>query len=162
MLSDADPSVARAVGGSRVGRWSRAGGWRTAVALRWTALEPGKAAAALFGIDAARDWQSFRAAAALFDSPTQNLVYADVDGHIGYQAPGRIPIRKGSDGRWPVPGWSSDYDWTGWCPSTGCRPSSTRRGATSSPPTRRSRRPRTPSTSPTTGPTATAATGSAT
>ncbi|SDR69879.1 penicillin acylase family protein [Actinopolymorpha singaporensis] len=116
LLSDANSSVGRAIGGSRVGRWSRAGGWQTAVALRWTALEPGRAAEALFGIDAARDWQSFRAAAELFDSPAQNLVYADVDGHIGYQAPGRIPIRKGSDGRWPVPGWSSDYDWTGWVP----------------------------------------------
>ncbi|NYH88600.1 penicillin acylase family protein [Actinopolymorpha rutila] len=116
LLSDVDGPVGRAIGGSRVGRWSSAGGWQTAVALRWTALEPGKAAEALFGIDAARDWQSFRAAAALLDSPAQNLVYADVDGHIGYQAPGRIPIRRGSDGRWPVPGWSSDYDWTGWVP----------------------------------------------
>ena len=43
-------------------------------------------------------------------------MYADVDGHIGYQAPGRIPIRKGSTGEWPVPGWLSDYDWTGWVP----------------------------------------------
>ncbi len=43
-------------------------------------------------------------------------MYADVDGNIGYQAPGRIPVRAAGDGRIPVPGWTSDYEWTGFVP----------------------------------------------
>ena len=46
--------------------------------------------------------------------PAQNLVYADREGHIGYQSPGRIPIRQaGNDGTMPVEGWVSANDWTG-------------------------------------------------
>ncbi|MGI8702646.1 MAG: penicillin acylase family protein [Nocardioidaceae bacterium] len=86
-------------------------GSRYAVALRWTALQPGATADALFGIDTAHGWRDFRAAARSFDSPAQNLVYADVRGHIGYQAPGRIPIRRTGNGDWPVPGWDPAYEW---------------------------------------------------
>ena len=86
-------------------------GHRYAVALRWTALEPGNTGDALFGIDRAQNWAAFRNAARDFDSPSQNLVYADVHGHIGYQAPGLIPIRRTGNGDWPVPGWDPAYDW---------------------------------------------------
>jgi penicillin G amidase len=86
------------------------------IALRWTALNPGRSIDALFGIDQAADWDQFRAAASLFDSPVQNVVYADVDGNIGYQTLGRIPIRGKGDGRWSVPGWDPAYDWTGDIP----------------------------------------------
>jgi penicillin amidase len=64
----------------------------------------------------ATDWASFRAAAAHFAVPAQNLVYADRNGHIGYQAPGQIPIRAAGDGRLPVPGWTGQYEWTGYIP----------------------------------------------
>jgi penicillin G amidase len=87
-----------------------------AVALRWTALDPGRTIDAMFAINEAANWTEFRAAAALFDVPAQNLVYADVDGNIGYQAPGRIPVRGKGDGRWPAPGWDPAYDWTGYIP----------------------------------------------
>ncbi|MBG0833471.1 penicillin acylase family protein [Planomonospora sp. ID67723] len=87
-----------------------------AVALKWTALEPGRSADAIFALDAAQNWQEFRTAAASFDVPSQNLVYADVDGNIGYQAPGRIPVRAKGDGTWPVPGWSGEYAWQGTIP----------------------------------------------
>lgn len=87
-----------------------------AVALRWTALDPSRTADALFALNQASDWASFRAAAKLFAVPAQNMVYADVDGNIGYQAPGDIPIRGAGDGRWPAPGWDSRYDWTGLIP----------------------------------------------
>lgn len=86
------------------------------VALAWTALTPGRTADAVFALNTARDWTQFRAAAARFDVPAQSLLYADVDGTIGYQAPGVIPVRKGFDGRYPVPGWRSEYDWQGWVP----------------------------------------------
>ena len=86
------------------------------VALAWTALTPRRTADAVFAFNTARDWTSFRAAAELFAVPSQNLVYADVDGTIGYQAPGAIPVRNGFDGRWPVPGWQSRFDWQGELP----------------------------------------------
>lgn len=86
------------------------------ISLAWTALTPGTTANAIFAFDAARDWPSFRAAAQQFQVPSQNLVYADVDGHIGYQAPGLIPTRTGGDGTMPMPGWSSQYSWNGTIP----------------------------------------------
>ena len=52
----------------------------------------------------------------MFEVPAQNLVYADVDGNIGYQAPGRIPVRGRGDGRWPAPGWDPAYEWIGYIP----------------------------------------------
>jgi penicillin amidase len=87
-----------------------------AVALRWTALDPGRTADALFALDTAGDWEQFRAAAALFEVPAQNMVYADVDGNIGYQSPGRVPVRGRGDGTWPAPGWDPAYDWKGFIP----------------------------------------------
>ncbi|HTN55508.1 MAG TPA: penicillin acylase family protein [Microbacterium sp.] len=87
-----------------------------AVSLRWTALDPGTTASAIFALDTAQDFTDFRRAASLFDVPAQNLIYADLEGNIGYQAPGRLPIRGGGDGWLPQPGWDSTYDWTGFIP----------------------------------------------
>ncbi|MFL6002226.1 MAG: penicillin acylase family protein [Nocardioides sp.] len=85
-----------------------------AVSLAWTGLQPAPTADAILRLDLATDWDSFRKAAARFDIPAQNLVYADREGHIGYQAPGRIPIRRsGNDGNLPAEGWRPDDDWTG-------------------------------------------------
>ena len=82
-----------------------------AVSLRWTALQPGRTADAIFALNRSRDWDDFRHAASLFEVPAQNLIYADNEGNIGYQAPGFVPVRGKGDGRWPAPGWDSDYDW---------------------------------------------------
>lgn len=87
-----------------------------ALSLQWTALTPGRTGAAIFALDRAANWDGFRAAAALFDVPSQNLLYADVDGNIGYQAPGLIPVRKSGDGTVPLPGWTSANGWTGFIP----------------------------------------------
>lgn len=87
-----------------------------AVSLRWTALDPGTAARAIFALNAAQDFTAFRAAAADFDVPAQNMIYADRQGNIGYQTPGRLPIRGAGDGTMPAPGWDSAYDWTGFIP----------------------------------------------
>lgn len=81
------------------------------ISLRWTALEPSPTIEALFALNVADDWDAFRDAASLFDVPAQNLVFADVDGNIGYQTPGRIPRRSSGDGRWPVPGWTGEFEW---------------------------------------------------
>ncbi|WP_227464221.1 penicillin acylase family protein [Nocardioides lijunqiniae] len=113
LVSDVDEAVARVAGvaGSR-----RSGPERDeyAVALSWTALQPGTTADAILGLNAATDWDSFRDAAADFAVPAQNLVYADRAGHIGYQAPGLVPIRRsGNDGTVPSAGWRPENDWTG-------------------------------------------------
>ncbi len=85
-----------------------------AVSLAWTALEPAPTADALLGLNLASDWEEFRAAAADFAVPAQNLVYADREGRIGYQAPGRVPIRRsGNDGSQPTAGWLPQNSWTG-------------------------------------------------
>lgn len=89
-----------------------------AVALRWTALEPSTMFDAFDVLNTAQDWEDFRAGAALFGAPAQNLIYADLEGNIGYQAPGVIPIREGYDGKWPIPGWDSRYQWKGTIPFT--------------------------------------------
>ncbi|WP_049797643.1 penicillin acylase family protein [Kribbella flavida] len=87
-----------------------------AIALRWTALTPGRTADAIFAMNKAQSWTAFRTAATLFDVPSQNLVYADREGHIGYQAPGKVPVRRASTGDWPVPGWDPKYEWAGTIP----------------------------------------------
>ncbi|MGW7542240.1 penicillin acylase family protein [Streptomyces sp. NPDC054770] len=85
------------------------------IALRWTALDPGTTMDAVFALDKASDWDSFRNAAAQFDVPSQNLIYADTKNNIGYTLPGRIPTRaSGDDGSIPAPGWDSKYQWTGF------------------------------------------------
>ncbi|MFE9256207.1 penicillin acylase family protein [Streptomyces sp. NPDC006879] len=90
-----------------------------AVALRWTALDPGNSMDAVFKINRATDFESFRKAARDFEVPSQNLVYADAkgaQGHIGYQMPGKVPVRGAGDGRMPVPGWDPKYKWKGYIP----------------------------------------------
>jgi penicillin amidase len=84
------------------------------LALDWTALRPGSTASAIFAINKATNWTEFRSAAKKFDVPSQNLIYADVAGNIGYQAPGTIPRRGKADGTLPRRGWKSDEDWQGW------------------------------------------------
>jgi penicillin amidase len=86
------------------------------VALRWTALLPSTVAEGVARLNRARSWAEFREALGWFHVPSQNVVYADVDGNIGYQLPGLIPIRKGGDGTLPVPGWTGTYEWVGWVP----------------------------------------------
>ncbi|MEO6789589.1 MAG: penicillin acylase family protein [Ornithinibacter sp.] len=90
-----------------------------AVSLAWTGLLPGHTADAILQLNLATDFQQFRDAAALFAVPAQNLLYADRAGHIGYQAPGQVPLRrpalpKSPPGYWPAPGWDSSYDWKGF------------------------------------------------
>ena len=87
-----------------------------AIALSWTALTPGDTFESILRINRARNFEEFREAARYFVAPSQNLLYADVDGNIGYQLPGLIPIRAAGDGRLPVPGWTDEYGWTGFIP----------------------------------------------
>jgi penicillin G amidase len=88
-----------------------------AISMRWTALEPVDTIKAVLGIDMAQNWNEFRQAAMSFEVPSQNMVFADIDGNIAYQTPGNIPIRlPGHTGEFPVPGWTDDYEWQGYIP----------------------------------------------
>ena len=87
------------------------------LALRWTALDAGTLFSAVLQLNTATDFDSFRDALRNWDIPSQNVVYADIDGNIGYQTPGRIPIRAaGHSGLLPVPGWIDEYEWRGFIP----------------------------------------------
>jgi penicillin G amidase len=90
-----------------------------ALALSWAALRTDDLTpAALFRMNRAQNADELMAALADFDSPVQNVVYADTAGHIGFIAAGRVPTRKNlyAAGEMPVPGWMDAYDWTGFIP----------------------------------------------
>jgi penicillin amidase len=92
------------------------GGIRETYALRWVGLERTILPSTLYAMASARSFQEFRDAVRTWDSPGQNMVYADVDGHIGYQCTGVHPIRRAGDGTVPVPGWTSEHEWVGEVP----------------------------------------------
>ncbi len=87
------------------------------VSLSWPALIPGNTFIGIRDFNYAKNWEEFRDASRLFDVPAQNLLYADVDGNIAYQSPGKLPIRaEGLVGDLPIPGWLSENDWQGFVP----------------------------------------------
>jgi penicillin amidase len=85
-------------------------------ALRWTGLDHGIRPSLVLDAAAATDFESFRRAAAALECPGQNMVYADVDGAIGYQCTGLYPIRRGGAHTAPVPGWTDTHEWDGFVP----------------------------------------------
>ena len=86
------------------------------LALQWTIYDPTLLGVPFQEINSARNWQEFRSAFSKFAGPSQNVAYADVDGHIGYQATGKIPIRASGDGLLPQSGADAAHDWTGYVP----------------------------------------------
>jgi penicillin amidase len=86
------------------------------LALRWAATEAGTYQYPFLDLNRAQNWTEFTAALKRFPGPGQNFVYADIQGNIGYQATGLLPIRKTFDGDVPVDGSSGDYEWSGWIP----------------------------------------------
>lgn len=98
---------------------SRLAGSPALFALRWTATAlPDRVLEAFLDIDAAADWDQFRDALRKFVAPSQNFVYADVDGNIGYQMPGAVPVRSdpADHGLRPVPGWDGRHEWVSFIP----------------------------------------------
>jgi penicillin amidase len=89
-----------------------------ALALAWTTLrEDDLSMQAASKFAGANNWTQFLAAARDFHSPQQNMVYADIEGNIGFVAPGRVPVRKPANdlqGQAPAPGWEAKYDWDGF------------------------------------------------
>jgi len=86
------------------------------VALQWMIYDPRPIGTPIFDVDAAQNWEQFRKAFSMWATPSQNVVYGDVDGHIGYQAMGFVPVRASGDGTVPVPGADGKHDWTGYLP----------------------------------------------
>jgi len=84
--------------------------------LRWTALEPNTMLDALSGMNRAETCLAFREALRGWETPVQNVVYADTQGNVAYSYPGNIPIRRRGDGSAPVPGWTDEYEWQGYIP----------------------------------------------
>lgn len=87
------------------------------LALQFASLgETDNTLTAFQGINRARNWDEFTTALQNYVAPIQNFVYADVNGNIGYYAPGKIPIRQnGHSGLLPVPG-TGEFDWQGFIP----------------------------------------------
>jgi penicillin amidase len=102
VISDIDPDLAAAAGKGK------------AVALSFVALNADDTTVqALRDMDHAHDWPSFQAALKLWHSPEQNIVYADIDGHIGFTAVGPVPLRKRPTDDFPAPGATGEADWVG-------------------------------------------------
>ncbi len=89
-----------------------------ALAFAWTTLREDELTMQAFSRFAtAGNWNKFLAAARDSHSPQQSMVYADVEGNIGFVAPGRVPVRKPANdlkGQAPAPGWDAKYDWDGF------------------------------------------------
>lgn len=86
-------------------------------ALKWTVFDPKLESITMFSkLNHARNWQDFSAALKTYAGATQNFVYADVAGHIGYYGAGYIPIRRSGDGSVPYDGTKDDGEWTGMIP----------------------------------------------
>jgi penicillin G amidase len=88
-------------------------------ALKWTGAEPGGAGyLGALRLSRARNWDEFQQAAAVYKVPSENLVYADRAGNIGWIASGLAPVRKGWHGLLPVPGDTGEYEWNGYLPGS--------------------------------------------
>ena len=86
------------------------------LALKWTLYDPGVIEIPFFAINRAQNWQEFRQAISRMGIPSQNAVYGDVDGHIGYITTGKVPTRSQPSQGVPVNGADNANEWTGYIP----------------------------------------------
>ena len=89
---------------------------RTGFALKWTAIGPHGIGFPFLKLNLASNWDEFTTALKEFRGPTQNFVYADKEGNIGFYDAGKIPIRHSGLGNVTLPGSSDDYEWVGYIP----------------------------------------------
>lgn len=89
-------------------------GKHRAFALKWIGAEPGGAGyLGALSLGRARNWSEFSRAAGNYKVPSENLMYADREGNIGWFASGHAPVRKNWDGLLPVPGDTGEFEWAG-------------------------------------------------
>jgi penicillin amidase len=95
------------------------------LALRWTIYDPSNVTSPFLAVNSATDWSSLCAAFSTWGGPAQNMVFADDQGHIGYHAVGRTPLRGRAQlipgppsplSPVPVSGVDPAYDWSGYIP----------------------------------------------
>ena len=86
------------------------------LSLDWTLFHPGDQLRSVMALNRAKNAADVREGLRHWVIPSQNVVYADTGGTIGYQLPGRVPVRRNGRGMAPAPGWTHDHDWTGWIP----------------------------------------------
>jgi penicillin amidase len=122
-IKDAPPvtlRIAHTRHGPLVNNWIRRFKDSRPLALSWSAGESDSLIQAILLLNRANNWNEFRHALSLWNGPNLSFVYADVDGNIGFQAAGRIPVRAPLDqGIVPVVGWTGEYDWNGYVPFEG-------------------------------------------
>jgi penicillin amidase len=85
-----------------------------ALALKWSAHDPGCMLPCLIRMNLARNWEEFKSAAQDWPGPSINLNYADRKGRIGYILAGRVPIRSQGRGNGPFEGWTGKNEWVGY------------------------------------------------
>lgn len=118
------PTVALRIAHTRhgplVNNWIRRFKDSRPLSLAWSAGDSDSLIQSILLLNRANNWNEFRHALSLWNGPNISFVYADVDGHIGYQTAGRIPVRAPIDqGIVPVVGWTNEYDWNGYVPFEG-------------------------------------------
>jgi penicillin G amidase len=84
------------------------------LALRWTVYDPAAVTLPFYQLDSATNWEQFRTALSNLGGPPQNVVYADTQGNIGYQAAGKIPTRP--HGLTGIPITDTNHEWQGYIP----------------------------------------------
>lgn len=87
-----------------------------AVAVRWTAHEPSRNLAALWGMNRARGYDDFQAALRLWDTPMQNILYADRAGNIAIRSTGYLPVRASGRADGLLDGSTDAAAWVGRVP----------------------------------------------
>ena len=92
------------------------GSEKKALSVKWAfsdGLQPAKAA---YLLAKAKDINDVKEALKFWELPSQNFVFADTNGNIGYWCCATVPIRSKGDGFLPVPGWTGEYEWQGYVP----------------------------------------------
>lgn len=88
------------------------------LSIKWTALGPTREINALLPLMRATNFEEFETALDAWDMPSLSLLYADVEGNIGYKATGLLPVRPAGGGRYPMPAWTGEHDWIGTIPKS--------------------------------------------
>jgi len=99
-------------------------GEKRSLSLQWTIYEPASLGVSLLPVNSANDWTTMLAAFSIWGGPPQNMMYADDQGHIGYHAVGRIPVRGDVNNPSPLSGLPLDatasdaaaHAWVGYIP----------------------------------------------
>lgn len=88
------------------------------LSIQWTAFGATREINALLPLMRATNFEEFEAALDAWDMPALSMLYADVDGNIGYKATGLLPVRPAGGGRYPLPAWTGEHDWLGTIPKS--------------------------------------------